>query len=29
MFAAAFTSFVAVFTALFPIVNPLGDGPIF
>lgn len=29
MFATAFASFVAVFTALFPVINPLGDGPIF
>lgn len=29
MFAAVITSFVAVFAALFPIVNPLGDGPLF
>jgi multiple antibiotic resistance protein len=29
MFATAFASFVAVFAALFPVVNPLGDGPIF
>jgi multiple antibiotic resistance protein len=29
MLATAFASFVAVFAALFPVVNPLGDGPIF
>ena len=29
MFSIAFASFVAVFAALFPIINPLGDGPIF
>jgi multiple antibiotic resistance protein len=29
MFATAFASFVAVFAALFPIINPLGDGPLF
>lgn len=29
MLAIALASFVAVFAALFPIVNPLGDGPIF
>jgi multiple antibiotic resistance protein len=29
MFTAALASFVAVFAALFPVVNPLGDGPIF
>ena len=29
MFPVAFGSFVAVFTALFPVINPLGDGPIF
>ena len=29
MFSIAFTTFVTVFAALFPIVNPLGDGPIF
>jgi len=29
MFSIALASFVAVFAALFPIVNPLGDGPIF
>ncbi|MBU3624290.1 MarC family protein [Polynucleobacter sp. AP-Latsch-80-C2] len=29
MFATAFASFVAVFAALFPVINPLGDGPIF
>lgn len=29
MFHVAFGSFVAVFTALFPVINPLGDGPIF
>lgn len=29
MLATALASFVAVFAALFPIVNPLGDGPIF
>ena len=29
MIPLAFASFVAVFTALFPVINPLGDGPIF
>ena len=29
MFSAIFASFVAVFAALFPILNPLGGGPIF
>jgi len=29
MFHVAFGSFVAVFAALFPVVNPLGDGPLF
>lgn len=29
MFSIALASFVAVFAALFPIVNPLGDGPVF
>jgi len=29
MFSTAFASFVAVFSALFPVINPLGDGPIF
>jgi multiple antibiotic resistance protein len=29
MFTTAFASFVAVFAALFPVVNPLGDGPLF
>ena len=29
MFSTAFASFVAVFAALFPIINPLGDGPLF
>jgi multiple antibiotic resistance protein len=29
MLATAFASFVAVFAALFPVVNPLGDGPLF
>lgn len=29
MISIAFASFVAVFAALFPIVNPLGGGPIF
>jgi multiple antibiotic resistance protein len=29
MIPVAFGSFVAVFTALFPVINPLGDGPIF
>ena len=29
MIPLAFGSFVAVFTALFPVINPLGDGPIF
>ena len=29
MFSIAFASFVAVFAALFPIINPLGDGPLF
>jgi multiple antibiotic resistance protein len=29
MLATFFASFVAVFAALFPIVNPLGDGPLF
>lgn len=29
MLSTTFATFVAVFTALFPIVNPLGDGPIF
>lgn len=29
MFSTALASFVAVFAALFPIVNPLGDGPLF
>jgi multiple antibiotic resistance protein len=27
--STAFASFVAVFAALFPVINPLGDGPIF
>ena len=29
MLATAIGSFVAVFSALFPVINPLGDGPIF
>lgn len=29
MLSTAFASFVAVFAALFPVVNPLGGGPIF
>lgn len=29
MFATFLTSFIAVFAALFPVINPLGDGPIF
>ena len=29
MLSTAFASFVAVFAALFPVINPLGDGPIF
>lgn len=29
MLTIAFASFVTVFTALFPVINPLGDGPIF
>lgn len=29
MISMALASFVAVFAALFPVVNPLGDGPIF
>jgi len=29
MLSATFSAFVAVFAALFPVVNPLGDGPIF
>jgi multiple antibiotic resistance protein len=29
MFHVAFGSFIAVFAALFPVINPLGDGPIF
>jgi multiple antibiotic resistance protein len=29
MLPTAFASFVTVFTALFPVINPLGDGPIF
>lgn len=29
MTTALLTSFVAVFAALFPVINPLGDGPIF
>ena len=29
MFSTAFASFVAVFAALFPVINPLGDGPLF
>lgn len=29
MISTAFASFVAVFAALFPIVNPLGDGPLY
>lgn len=29
MFATVITSFVAVFAALFPVINPLGGGPIF
>lgn len=29
MFAAVITSFVAVFAALFPVLNPLGGGPLF
>ena len=29
MFSTIITSFLAVFAALFPIVNPLGDGPLF
>jgi multiple antibiotic resistance protein len=29
MLSTAFAAFVAVFAALFPVVNPLGDGPIF
>jgi multiple antibiotic resistance protein len=29
MISTVITSFVAVFAALFPVVNPLGDGPLF
>ena len=29
MLATFLTSFIAVFAALFPVINPLGDGPIF
>ncbi len=29
MLSSALASFVAVFTALFPVINPLGGGPIF
>jgi len=29
MFATGLTTFIAVFAALFPVINPLGDGPIF
>lgn len=29
MLSTALTTFVAVFAALFPVINPLGDGPIF
>jgi multiple antibiotic resistance protein len=29
MFSTAIASFVTVFAALFPVINPLGDGPIF
>lgn len=29
MISTVFASFVAVFAALFPIINPLGDGPLF
>ena len=29
MFSTVFASFVAVFAALFPIINPLGGGPLF
>jgi multiple antibiotic resistance protein len=29
MTAVVFTTFIAVFAALFPVINPLGDGPIF
>ena len=29
MLSTALASFVAVFAALFPVINPLGDGPIF
>ncbi len=29
MVSTAFASFVAVFAALFPVINPLGDGPLF
>lgn len=29
MLSTALASFVAVFAALFPVVNPLGDGPLF
>lgn len=29
MLSIVFASFVAVFAALFPVINPLGDGPLF
>jgi multiple antibiotic resistance protein len=29
MLSTVITSFVAVFAALFPVINPLGDGPLF
>jgi multiple antibiotic resistance protein len=29
MLSSGLTSFIAVFAALFPVINPLGDGPIF
>lgn len=29
MFSTVFASFVAVFAALFPVINPLGGGPLF
>lgn len=29
MLSTAFASFIAVFAALFPVINPLGDGPLF
>ena len=29
MMSTALTTFIAVFAALFPVINPLGDGPIF